>query len=600
MKFAANLRRLNHDLRFLSVNVVILFVLLNLVAARLPWRADLTRDGLNSVSDSTEKVLSRKGQPILVEAYITRKLPGEIYAEIQPILNQLDEISRIGANRIKLHLIDPQDDDDRKRAERRGVQGIPIEQAKDAEASVRLGYFAVYVQIGEESGLIDLVDQGRIVSDFEYRFLREVKRLQDKEKQSGVGYATLPGSLETRMWQRAEDQSKDNMFGFRSLTERDQGRWIDVSLNEPVPASVETLIVTGLPELDDTEKYYIDQFLMRGGNLLLLLRSFDFQLSRQDPRLLQMGLGSGAGQAFVNQEELGHLNDWLKPYGLQLQGRILFEPKLAAPELDIEGNYLVRMKNPAWAVYSHDSRNFSRDPMFQYTGQLVLPWFSDVVTVDGRQPSVKYRTLVSTSEDVIARESSSLALKDMQRIGSDAADENVGKRLSVLIEAKGSFQSAFANQPKEQLPVSKDQQSDFRPGQKSGSESTIMIMGSPYLVSDIFLRNEQNMQIFQLNSAFVAGLIDELQGDTDLKAARSRIPTIPLLEGPPAFIGYILGDAFEFLFQWFHILALPLLLAAYGWHRLSRRNRKRGISNGGDTTDNTTSATDPSSLKADL
>jgi hypothetical protein len=111
------------------------------------------------------------------------------------------------------------------------------------------------------------------------------------------------------------------------------------------------------------------------------------------------------------------------------------------------------------------------------------------------------------------------------------------------------------------------------------------MLGTPYVVSDIFLRNEQNMQIFQLNAAFLAGLLDHLQGDTDLQAARSRIPTIPLLEDPPEFIMYFLGSAFESIFQWFHILGLPLLLALYGWRRLARRNQKRGLTLNDDAAD---------------
>ncbi len=565
---------LNRHTRFIAVNVVILFVLLNLVAQRMAWRLDFTRDGLNSVSDSTEKVLSRPGQPILVEAYITKKLPGEIYGELQPILYQLDEIERIGGSRIRLHYIDPTDEDDRAKAERRGIQGTEIGKSADGEASVRIGYFGLYIQSGEQATVIQLVEQGRIIGDFEYRFLREVKRLTNKEPQSGIGFLQAPGSLQTTVWRRDAPPEKTNMFAFRSIIEGDSGPWTDVMAGEPVPEGVETLIVTGLPHLDETAQYHLDQFLMRGGNLLLMVRSFDFQLSRPDPRLLQMGFASGGGQASIEEMPLKELNDWLLAYGLELKGRILFEPALAAPELDIEGNYLKRMKNPSWAVYSHETGNFADDPIFKYTGQVILPWFSDVQFNPNLQPDAKYRTLLYSSDGVIFREAASLALKDMQRMGSDPADLRSDRPLPLLVEVKGRFRSAFFE--REELPV-KDEKAKFRPGQQSGTESTILMLGTPYVVSDIFLRNEQNMQIFQLNAAFLAGLLDHLQGDTDLQAARSRIPTIPLLEDPPEFIMYFLGSAFEPIFQWFHILGLPLLLGLYGWRRLARRNQKRGL-----------------------
>src|SRR5690606_32844195 len=141
---------------------------------------------------------------------------------------------------------------------------------------------------------------------------------------------------------------------------------------------------------------------------------------------------------------------------LELKGRILFEPALAAPELDIEGNYLRRMKNPSWAVYSHETGNFADDPLFKYTGQVILPWFSDVQFNPNVQPDAKYRTLLYSSDGVIFREAASLALKDMQRMGSDPADLRSDRPLPLLVEVKGRFRSAFFE--REELPV-KDEKS---------------------------------------------------------------------------------------------------------------------------------------------
>lgn len=572
---------LNRSYGFLAVNGFILFVLLNLVAQQCSTRIDLTRDRLNSVTESTKRVLSKPGNPILIEAYITQDLPGEVYSELQPIFYQLDEIKRIGGNRVQLQLIDPKDEESRTRAERRGIQGREFGQSSDTEASVRLGFFNVYLQSGEKSAIIDLIEGNQIVVDFEFRFLREVKRISRvDEKPSGIGIFHAKGGLETQMWQRNQMPDKLNMLAFRTVTEQQNGKWTDVNSGEPIPESVETLIVGGRPELDEKSKYYIDQFLMNGGKLILMIGSFDFDLHPPDPRMMQMGLGSSGGFAFVDQDSLQKINDWLKAYGLKVNGHILFEPNLSAPELDLQGRYIRRMRNPAWAVYSHETRNFAANqPLFQYTGQLVLPWFSDVAVSDKNQQSgVKYTNLILSSDSAVIRDSASLALKDMQTIGSQEQDRIVSQPLPLMIEAKGKFHSAFSGP----IELGKDQaganKKQFRPGQAAGTEATILLLGTPYLVSDIFLGNEQNMQIFQLNAAFFANLLDMLQGDTDLLAARSKVASIPLLEGPSSFTLFFVSQYwYEKLFQWFHIATLPLLLAIYGWLRLVRRNRKRGL-----------------------
>lgn len=573
------LKALNRNQWFIGVNAAVFFILLNIVAARSGLRLDLTRDHNNSLTDSTQKVLARQSMPVLIEAYITRDVPGEIYADFQPVLYQLEEISRVGGDRVRVQIVDTKGDDEqaRSRAERRGIQGVPIEQAKEAEASVRMGYFGVYVQVGDQSTVVELVDQGRIVDDFEYRLLRELKRMGRKSDDSGIGFLQAQGGSETRRWQRFEDQGKDNMFAFRSLLEKEMGTVADVQSGSPVPISVQTLIVTGLPHLDAKARYFIDQFIMRGGNILFMLRSFDFQLSKPDPRLMQMSFGSGGGMARVDEQELKELNAWLNSYGLELKGRILLEPALAAPELDVQGQYLVRLKNPAWAVYSRETGAFADDPLFRYTGQAVVPWFSDVAYNEKVQSDVRYRVLLHTSQDVLYREGGSLSLKDLQKVGRERSDVPAGGALPLLIEAKGVFRSAFADGD---LPVKdSDKGVDaFRPGQAANSESTLLLAGTPYLVSDIFLRSEQNLQIFRLNAGFVSALIEKLQGDTDLSAARSHVPSIPTLRDPPEIVQYFLPVAwFERLFQWMHVLILPGLVAVSGVLRLLRRNRKAGL-----------------------
>ncbi|HNL70635.1 MAG TPA: gliding motility ABC transporter, partial [Leptospiraceae bacterium] len=71
---------LNHNTLFIRVNTVLLFLLLNGAASSWNCRWDMSRDRVNSVTESTEKVFARQRDPVLVEAYITSDLPGELKA----------------------------------------------------------------------------------------------------------------------------------------------------------------------------------------------------------------------------------------------------------------------------------------------------------------------------------------------------------------------------------------------------------------------------------------------------------------------------------------------------------------------------------------
>ena len=92
----------------------------------------------------------------------------------------------------------------------------------------------------------------------------------------------------------------------------------------------------------------------------------------------------------------------------------------------------------------------------------------------------------------------------------------------------------------------------------------------------LLLRNQSGLQVFGINRAFVMNLLEAVQGDTDLAAARSRVPALshlsPLFPESPA-----LQSVFESLFTYINVLLIPLCLAIFGTLRLMRRNQRRGL-----------------------
>lgn len=551
-------------------NVVLLFFLLNGIAAKSSCRLDLSRDRVNSLTESTQKVLSGLKDPVLVEAYISREVPGEILSLILPVISLLEEIDRIGKNNIQLRIFNPTTEEETKMANARGIQGIPIEESGPDEIKQRLGFFGIYLQIGEKSTVINLVQDGRIIDDLEYRFLREIKYLIKTDRSSRIGFVTLPGSLETLRWNSPVDQRKDNLFAFRRITERDLGLMSDLNLKENIPSEIAVVIVTGLPVLSEIEKYRLDQFIMRGGSILFMLKGFEFQLQQTDPKLASLGLGGpGSGYATVPREELTRLNEWLTHYGISINGEILFEPDHAVAASDIRGQFIVPTPNPSWSIYSRESGNIKGIiPAMKNLEQLVFPWFSGISMSEKHQEGVHYSVLVESSRTAVKRSASSMDIKDVMKAGSSPGDILSNQNIPLAVHAKGKFQSYFS---KRDLPADADPKT-FLPSQTGGTESTIIAIGTPYMVSDILLRNESNTQIFRLNLAFIVNLIEAAFGDTDLIAARSHVQTISSLINT--------DKNFETIFKWFFIFTLPAILGIYGTLRLFRRNKRRGIPEG--------------------
>lgn len=557
---------------FIYANAVVFFFLLNAAATAFNCRWDWSRDRVNSLTGSTKAVIARMQNPVLVEAYITTDVPGELRSLLAPLVSQIEELSRVGGPGVTVRIINPDSEEKKAQAEARGVQGIPIEQQRVDEVSQRLGYFGVFIQVGDKTAVLPLVDDGRIIEDFEYRFLRELKAMIKKDGPSGLGYVKAPGTLEIRRWQSFRDLDKDNLFYFHSLLEKDFGSIAEVDLAKPVDSQVETLILTGMPALDDAQQYHLDQFIMRGGNLICMLKGFDFSLQEQDPQMARFGVGGqGRGFAAVNKEELERLNRITGRYGVRVRGEILFEPALAAPELDIQGQFLQKASNPSWAVYGRSSGNIEGESaVIRNTEQLVLPWFSGLEVDRARQPDVQFTGLVFTSPDAIAKETAPLGLREMAKIGQDPEDRPLDARIPVIVMAEGRFQSGLTDRD---VPRGEDK-STFRAAQAGSTRSSIVFVGSPYMVSDVLYKNEPNQQILRVNLGFVVNLVEAAQGDQDLSEARARVPAIDFMR--PLFRSESAQAAFEKLFAWVHVLFLPVLLAIYGTRRLRRRSRKRG------------------------
>ncbi len=558
----------NASRALLVLNAVLLFFLVNAVAAKINLRLDLSRGGLNSLTESTSKVLGRISDRILVEAYISQDLSGDLLSQIEPIRTQLREIERVGGDRIFMRVVNPVSEEERQQAQRRGIRGLVLRQAKVDESSAKLIFLGVYVQIGEKSGVIPLVseDQQGIVDDFEYRFLRQVKKLSRKQEAAEVGFATGAGLFTLEQPQR-RPVNKENMFYFKYLFEQDQGLLRAIPLTSEVPSDISTLLVVGMPDFSPIEQYNLDQFLLRGGNLVVLVSGNRFSLAQSDPRLRQFGMDSG-GQAFasVPEEQVAKLNSWLGGYGVTVRPELLVELEQYVETYDLGMRYADRYRNPVWLHYTKREDNLSKDhPALANLQDVVIPWGSGLERQDARQPQAKFEDLVRSSTGAIPKKTLNLAEVNLHSLRPEAADRRTGVQVPVAVLASGRFRSLFRA---DSLPpgVARDR---FRPAQAVNSESRLIVIGSSHLLSDALLQRQENAEVFRLNFVFLLNLLEAASGDTDLLAARSRVRSLAYLAN--------VGPGFQSAFKWFHILFLPILLAVWGTLRLTRRNRRIGL-----------------------
>jgi len=205
-----------------------------------------------------------------------------------------------------------------------------------------------------------------------------------------------------------------------------------------VPEAAEVLLVVDPQNLDETGVFALDQFLMRGGTVILATAPFATEF------------GETAITATARQSGL---EDWLAHHGLTLEKTFVMDPQNAAfpaPVTRQVGGFsfqeLVMLDYPYFVDVRGDGLN-EEAPINAGLPQLTVTWPSPITVDEAVNAGRTVTPLLSSSPaswtsddtDVMPR------LNEMGLSGFDAEGERGARLLAVMVE--GRFDSYFAGKP---------------------------------------------------------------------------------------------------------------------------------------------------------
>ena len=230
---------------------------------------DLTEGQVYSLSDGTKEVLAAIREPVTLRLFISDDLIEQSpsfkdYAKnVQELLERYVQLSN---NRIKLELVRPEPfSPEEDRAVGFGLHGVPITQAGN------LGYFGLAgTNTTDDLDVIPFISPQRD-RFLEYDLSRLVQNLANPKKKKVGLVSSLPMISDPvkryRPWQVIEQLRQ--FFDVQRIT-----------LEDPVPEDIDVLMVVHPREMDDTDLYYIDQHVMRGGKTLIFVDPFSETATR--------------------------------------------------------------------------------------------------------------------------------------------------------------------------------------------------------------------------------------------------------------------------------------------------------------------------------
>lgn len=268
----------------IAIIAISVVILLNIIVSFLDFRVDFTADKRYSLTPSTVEFLEDETQlndRILFKVYLEGQLPAEVKRLRNAVKDKLDEFKYYAGRRIEYEFIDPDQGSledqqalkDQLFDKNRGIRPVQITYRTKGQASIREIFPGIVVEyLGNTVGYIRLLEGGQYqlnyqleqqiqksINDLEYQFMRLIAKASRKKKQR-IAFIHGHGELGIQYTQGARRNIEDAY----SIS--------DIDLNESITALDEVdgiIIADPKKKFSDKDKFIIDQFLMRGGKVML-------------------------------------------------------------------------------------------------------------------------------------------------------------------------------------------------------------------------------------------------------------------------------------------------------------------------------------------
>lgn len=552
----------NSNYKFLSIQFILFFFLLNFLFSDFYCRKDLSRENRFNLSDGTENTFKNLPEKLFIDAFYSTDIPGEHKARLNLTKELIKEMANINKSKVELRFYDPDSSESIKaKADEAGIKPLSLEKQDRSSASFKQAYSGLKLTVGAKTEIIQIAYYAETL---EYQILSTLKKMLAKNQNSYVAILKANGVFQAPDPNQGGYGLGKDTFGIfiHYFFSKENGAVPEININEEsITSDIKTLFWVGSPELTEKGKYHIDQFLMRGGNLVIFQKTFNFSLSE-----------GGRGQAMFNQSQNGiaapdsqvpNINSFLSNYGFKFNLDMVLEPNESYSVVDI----FQKLQNPnqtpyhypLWLLPTNDSNMLNKDSI--YTKDLkaiLLPWTSSIelITSD-KQKDIKITKLIESTKDADRRENYVLVSED--KVASQKVEPK-NQNFLLGLHLEGEFNSAFT---KDTIP--KDTNEVFISKTKENKKTNILVFGSPYILSDMLVQDSYQTIYKKYNLSFVLNLFDILNGDTDLLSTRTKQAYTKNLKD--------VSKTEKFIYSFINILFVPISLAWFAFIRLKKRTR---------------------------
>ena len=233
---------------------------------------DLTRGHIYTLSDGTRKILANLKEPITLRLFYSRRLGSTVpvygaYAD--HVREMLGEYAAVSGGKVRLEFYDPEPfSDTEDRALAYGLQGVPLDQ----------GGVQVYFGLAGSN----LEDDERTIAFFqpererflEYDLTKLIYDLSNPKRPVIGVMSSLPLDGDPRammMAMRGQPAAGGQPYASTTLLRQTNQVKTVATDAQVIDPDIQVLLVAEAQNLSEATQYAIDQFVMRGGRLMVMV-----------------------------------------------------------------------------------------------------------------------------------------------------------------------------------------------------------------------------------------------------------------------------------------------------------------------------------------
>jgi len=504
MKHLFTQRVLTSAIGILALAVIL--VCANWAAKRLYWRGDITEDKLYSLSDGTKALLRELPEDVTLKLFYSQNLAEQdqfIKAYAERVKDLLREYAQNSRGAITVELYDPKPDSDEEEwAQKYGVAGNPINPLVRDE----MFYFGLVAEAVNRHKTIEILAPQR-ERFLEYDISRMIYEVLHPDKKTIGIISSLPvtgtkddDQMMMMMQQRRRQPEQKPAWVFvQELKKIYTVVAIPTNATEIAP-EINALLVIHPKELPTSLQFAIDQYVLAGGKVMIFV----------DPSCNVDVADTGMGFQMPGSSSL---NTLLNAWGVEVpDGKVV---------LDMDGATMVSIgknqaaKVPTWITIQGGMLN-QDEVIAAQIERMVIPVGGCITRLRGITNT--FEALLSSSTNAMEKDTFT-AQMGLEQLCKDFKATGVAMPLAVKVT--GTFASAF--------PAGKPGETNAAGVLRVAAQpNTVLVVADVDVLADQFNFQEINVfgtrmyQPFNNNIDFVQNAVDQLCGDANLIAIRSR------------------------------------------------------------------------------